>query len=80
MTRQGEALRRKVRQGALVPSPTPREFTIAVGPSAPPPQIGDVWLLGSAAYLVSEVRGVGSIRVGKLRRLIEPDDAPKSSA
>jgi hypothetical protein len=42
--------------------------------------VGEVWLLGSAAYLVSEVRGVGSIRVGKLRRLLEPEDAPKSSA
>jgi hypothetical protein len=80
MSRQAEAIKRKVREGALVPSPTPREFTIAVGPSAPPPQVGHVWLLGSAAYLVSEVRGVGSIRVGKLRRLIEPEDGPKSSA
>jgi hypothetical protein len=80
MSRQGEAIRRKVRQGALVPSPTPREFTIAVGPSAPPPQLGDVWLLGNAAYLVSEVRGIGSIRVGELRRLIEPEDVPKRSA
>ena len=79
MSRQVEAIKRKVRQGALVPSATPREFTIAVGPSAPPPQIGDVWLLGSTAYLVSEVRGVGSIRVGKLRRLIEPEDVPESS-
>jgi hypothetical protein len=42
--------------------------------------VGEVWLLGSAAYLVSEVRGVGSIRVGKLRRLLEPEDVPKSSA
>jgi len=50
-----------------------------VRPSAPPPQVGEVWLLGSAAYLVSEVRGVGSIRVGKLRRLIEPEDVPESS-
>jgi hypothetical protein len=80
MNRQVEAIRRKVRQGALVPSPTPREFTIAVGPSAPPPQLGDVWLLGSEAYLVSEVSGVGSIRVGELRRLIEPEDVPESSA
>jgi hypothetical protein len=80
MSRQVEAIRRKVREGALVPSPTAREFTIAVGPSAPPPQVGDVWLLGSAAYLVSEVRGVGSIRVGKLRRLIAPEDVPESSA
>ena len=80
MSRQVEAIRRKVRQRALVPSPTAREFTIAVGPAAPPPQVGDVWLLGSAAYLVSEVRGVGSIRVGKLRRLIEPEDVPKTSA
>ena len=80
MSRQGEAIRRKVRQGALVPSSTPREFTIAVGPAAPPPQLGDVWLLGIEAYLVSEVRGVGSIRVGKLRRLIEPEDVPERSA
>ena len=93
MSRQAGAIKRKVREGALVPLPTPRigcstipprwtsgEFTIAVGPSAPPPQVGDVWLLGSAAYLVSEVRGVGSIRVGKLRRLIEPEDVPKISA
>jgi hypothetical protein len=42
--------------------------------------MGDVWLLGSAAYLVSEVRGAGSIRVGQLRRLIEPEDVPESSA
>jgi hypothetical protein len=74
MSRQVEAIRRKVRQGALVPSPTPRAFTIAVGPSAPPPQLGDVWLLGDEAYLVSEVSGVGSIRVGELRRLIEAED------
>jgi hypothetical protein len=80
MSRQAEAIKRKVREGALVPSPTPREFTIAVGPSAPPPQVGDVWLLRSAAYVVSEVHGVGSIRVGKLRRLIEPEDVPKTSA
>jgi hypothetical protein len=73
MSRQVEDIRRKVRQGALVPSPTPREFTIAVGPSAPPPRQGDLWLLGNEAYLVSEVRGVGNIRVGKLRRLIEPE-------
>jgi hypothetical protein len=32
------------------------------------------------AYLVSEVHGVGSIRVGKLRRLIEPEGLPESSA
>ncbi|MDP9273334.1 MAG: hypothetical protein M3O93_07395 [Chloroflexota bacterium] len=80
MSRQGEAIRRKVRQGALVPSPTPREFTIAVGPSAAPPRQGDIWVLGSEAYLVSEVRGVGSIRVGKLRRLIEPEGTHESSA
>jgi hypothetical protein len=81
MSRQVEAIKRKVRQGALVPSPTPREFTIAVGPSAPPPRQGDVWLLGSEAYLVSEVHGVGSIRVGKLRRLIEPESGvPETSA
>jgi hypothetical protein len=77
MSRHVEAIRRKVRQGALVPSPTPREFTIAVGPSAPPPQLGDIWLLGSEAYLVAEVGGVGSIRVGKLRRLIEPQHVPE---
>jgi hypothetical protein len=29
---------------------------------------------------VSEVRGVGSIRVGKLRRLIETEDVPMTSA
>jgi hypothetical protein len=85
MSRQAEAIKRKVREGALVPSPTPREFTIAVGPSAPPPppppRQGEVWLLGSEAYLVSEVHGVGSIRVGKLRRLIEPEGGvPESSA
>jgi hypothetical protein len=80
MSRQVETIRRKVRQGALVPSATPREFTIAVGPAAPPPRQGDIWLLGSEAYLVSEVHGVGSIRVGKLRRLIEPQGEPDSSA
>ena len=79
MSRQGETIRRKVRGGALVPSPSPREFTIAVGPSAPPPLEGDIWMLGSAAYVVSEVHGVGGIRVGKLRRLIKPEDAPDSS-
>ncbi len=80
MTRQVEAIKRKIRQGALVPSATPREFTIAVGPAAPSPRQGDIWVLGSEAYLVSEVRGVGSIRVGKLRRLMEPEDVPESSA
>jgi hypothetical protein len=80
MSRQVEAIKRKIRQGALVPSLTPREFTIAVGPSAPPPRQGDIWLLGGVAYLVSEVHGVGSIRVGKLRRLIEPEGLPESSA
>ena len=79
MSRQVEAIKRKIRQGALVPSATPREFTIAVGPAAPPPRQGDVWLLGSDTYLVSEVHGVGSIRVGKLRRLVEPDGVPGSS-
>jgi hypothetical protein len=79
MSRQVEAIKRKIRQGALVPSATPREFTIAVGPSAPPPSQGDVWLLGSEAYLVSEVHGVSSIRVGKLRRLIEPEGPPEGS-
>jgi hypothetical protein len=80
MSRQVEAIKRKMRQGALVPSPTPREFTIAVGPSAPPPRQGDIWVLGSENYLVSEVHGVGSIRVGKLRRLIESEGVPDSSA
>jgi len=79
MSRQVDALRRKVRRGALVPSPTPREFTIAVGPSAAPPRQGDIWVLAGESYLVSEVHGVGSIRVGKLRRLIEPGGIPGSS-
>jgi len=78
MSRQVEAIRRKVRQGALVPSPASREFTIAVGASAPPPRQGDIWVLAGENYLVSEVHGVGSIRVGKLRRLIEPEGVPDS--
>ena len=80
MNRQSEAIKRKLRHGALVASPTPREFTIAVGPSAAPPRQGDIWLLGNEAYLVSEVHGVGGIRVGKLRRLIPPDGMPESLA
>jgi hypothetical protein len=36
-------------------------------------------MLGSEAYVLSEVHGVGSIRVGKLRRLIEPEGMPDSS-
>lgn len=80
MNRQSAAIKRKLRQGALVPSPTPRQFTIAVGPAAAPPGEGDIWLLGSEAYLVSEVHGVGGIRVGKLRRLIPPEGTPESSA
>lgn len=36
-------------------------------------------MLGSEAYVVSEVHGVGSIRVGKVRRLIEPEGMPDSS-
>jgi hypothetical protein len=79
MSRQVEGILRTVRQGALVPSATPREFTIAVGPSAPPPRQGDIWVLAGENYLVDEVHGVGSIRVGKLRRLIQPEGMPESS-
>jgi hypothetical protein len=35
-------------------------------------------VLAGENYLVSEVHGVGSIRVGKLRRLIEPEGVPES--